>query len=397
MWERCRFWYHSIRVKVLQLIYVALSFGTVKLFSHHSLLTAFYSLYQLFITCGILFANIINFGTHSINHSAAWRIPMGVGFLWAIILGVGILFFPESPKFVYRLGRVDDARKTMTKLLGVSETHEKVAKELHEMKEKLDAEQLVGEQKWWEIFTAPCMVYRTLLGVALMAFQQLTGANFFFYYGTTLFAATGLDDSYVTQIILGTVNLVCTLPGLYFVEKFGRRQCLVLGGLWMCVCFVIFASVGHFADPTTPVAGSIMIVFACLFIAAFASTWGPMVWGVTAELFPARYRAIGMAISTASNWIFNFYIAFATPFITTSIDYAYGYVFAVCCAAAAGTVYCFVLESKGRTLEELDTMYMQGVKPWESSKWAGTTEMGLYPMGNSRLTGHSPEADTKPV
>lgn len=316
---------------------------------------------------------------------------MGISFLWALILGTGILFFPESPKFIYRLGRVDDARRTMTKLLGVSENHEKVAKELREMKEKLDAEQSGGEQKWSEVFAGPRMAYRTMLGVALMAFQQLTGANFFFYYGTTLFAATGLDNSYVTQIILGTVNLVCTLPGLYFVEKFGRRQCLVLGGAWMCICFLIFASVGHFADPTTPVAGSIMIVFACLFIAAFASTWGPMVWGVTAELYPARYRAVGMAISTSSNWIFNFYIAFATPFITTSIDYAYGYVFAACCAAAAGTVYLFVIESKGRTLEELDTMYVQRVKPWESTGWTATTEAGLFTLGNPMLVVHPPE------
>ena len=298
---------------------------------------------------------------------------MGIGFLWAIVLGFGILFFPETPKYVYRQGRVDEARRTMTKLLGVPENHIKVAKELGEMKAKLDAE-TVGEHSWWEIFTAPRMAYRTALGVVLQAFQQLTGANFFFYYGTTLFAATGLSNSYVTQIILGAVNVVCTFPGLYFVEKFGRRKCLILGGAWMCMCFLVFASVGHFSldqrDPTrTPTAGTVMIVFACLFIAAFASTWGPMVWSVTSELYPARYRATGMAIATASNWSWNFYIAFVTPFVTTKIDFAYGYVFAGCCAAASITVYFFVIEPQGRTLEELDTMYVLHVKPWESSTW----------------------------
>ena len=305
---------------------------------------------------------------------------MGIGFLWAIVLGFGILFFPETPKFVYRQGRVDEARRTMTKLLGVSENHIKVAKELGEMKAKLDAETM-GNQHWTEIFSAPRMLYRIVLGVVLQAFQQLTGANFFFYYGTTLFAATGLSNSFVTQIILGAVNVACTFPGLYFVEKFGRRKCLILGGAWMCMCFLVFASVGHFSldrqDPTrTPTAGTVMIVFACLFIAAFASTWGPMVWSVTSELYPARYRATGMAIATASNWSWNFYIAFVTPFVTSKIDFAYGYVFAGCCAAASVTVYFYVIEPQGRTLEELDTMYVLKVRPWESRRWVATEEEG---------------------
>ena len=214
------------------------------------------------------------------ENSGSWRIPMGIGFLWALILGGGILLFPESPKYAYRKGRVDEARRTMTKLLGVPDNHRKVAMELTEMKKKLDAEQ--GKHAWWQCFTSPRMLYRTLLGITLQAFQQLTGANFFFYYGTTVFKATGVNDSYVTQIILGTVNFACTFPGLVLVEKYGRRRCLIFGAAWMCMCFLVFASVGHFAldpqDPTrTPKAGAAMIVFACLFIAAFASTWGPMV------------------------------------------------------------------------------------------------------------------------
>lgn len=112
-----------------------------------------------------------------------------------------------------------------------------------------------------------------------------------------------------------------------------------------------------------------MIVFACLFIAAFASTWGPMVWTVTGEMFPYRHRATCMSLSTASNWIWNFLLAFFTPFITSAIDFRYGYVFAACCLAAAVTVYFFLLESSGRTLEEIDTMYLLHVPPTKSKKW----------------------------
>ena len=191
-------------------------------------------MYQLFITLGILFANIVNFGTERINNTASWRIPMGIGFLWALILGLGILSFPETPKHAFRKGRPEEAKRTMTKLLGVGHNHRKVALELQEMKEALDAEKAGGNRRWWEVFTGPRMAYRTLLGMSMQAFQQLTGANFFFYYGTVIFVATGLSNSFETQIILGTVNVACTFPGLYLVERLGRRICMIIGGAWMC-------------------------------------------------------------------------------------------------------------------------------------------------------------------
>ena len=198
------------------------------------MLTTWKSCYQLFITIGILFANIINYGTERIQNTASWRIPMGISFLWAVILGLGILLFPDTPRYAFRKGREIEAKQTMVRLLGVSENHYKVEKELLDMKEALDAEYAGGKPHWYEQFTGPRMGYRTLLGVGLQALQQLTGANFFFYYGTTIFVATGLSNSFETQIILGTVNVVCTFPGLWFVDRFGRRKCLMLGGAWMC-------------------------------------------------------------------------------------------------------------------------------------------------------------------
>jgi MFS transporter, SP family, sugar:H+ symporter len=202
----------------------------------------------------------------------------------------------------------------------------------------------------------------------------VTGANFFFYYGTSIFTATGLSNSYVTSMILGGVNFGMTFFGLYVVERFGRRKSLIVGALWMFVCFMVFASLGHFSldqkhPMSTPKSGTAMIVFACLFIAAFAMTWGPIVWAVVGELYPSRYRAVCMGLATASNWTFNFLLSFFTPFITADIDYAYGYVFAGCCFAGAVVVYYFLCESQGRSLEEIDTMYILKVVPWKSSSW----------------------------
>jgi len=161
------------------------------------------------------------------------------------------------------------------------------------------------------------------------------------------------------------------------------------------MCFLIYALVGHFAlndaDPaSTPTAGTVLIVFSCLFIVAFATTWGPLVWAIVAELYPARYRAQCMALATASNWLFNFLISLFTQLIVGKIHWLYGLVFSGCSLALFFVVYLFVIESKDRSLEgvsnkiymlqstitnhsiEIDTMYILHVNPITSAKWDGS-------------------------
>ncbi|PKY01318.1 general substrate transporter [Aspergillus campestris IBT 28561] len=332
--------------------------------------------YQLFVTLGIFVAYCINFGTESIENSASWRIPLGITFLWGLVLGIGIIFLPESPRYDYRHGRIDQAKDTMSKLYGVPSNHRAIQDELAEIKQQLEAESGAkgGWLGWLEMFQGPRMKYRICLGIVLQAFQQLTGANYFFYYGTVIFNGAGIENTFVTQMILGGVNFGTTFGGLYIIEHFGRRKSLITGGIWMFICFMVFASIGHFSldiknPPATPGAGKAMVVFACLFITGFATTWGPMVWAIVAELYPSRYRARAMALATASNWLWNFLIGFFTPFITGDIDFAYGYVFAGCLFFAVLVVYFCVIEGKGKTLEEMDMMYVMHVPPWKSSKW----------------------------
>ncbi|KAF2720792.1 hypothetical protein K431DRAFT_225673 [Polychaeton citri CBS 116435] len=331
--------------------------------------------YQLFITLGIFIAYCINYGTEKNNNASAWRIPMGVGFIFPVIMAVGIMFLRESPRWDYRKGNVAAARTTIAKSYHVPENHWEVNREMTEIQVKFDAENAGGgKHPWYEVFTGPRMAYRTTLGIVIQALQQLTGANFFFYYGTTIFAATGISNSYVTSMILGGINFGCTFVGIAVVQKVGRRKALMCGAAWMFMCFMVFSFVGHFSldkqNPmNSPGAGTVMIVFAALFIAAYAVTWGPIAWAVTSEIFPTRYRAKAVGLSTASNWIWNFLISFFTPYITNDIDYLYGLVFAGCSFAAIFFVYFFLCESKGRSLEEIDTMYLMHVKPWQSSKW----------------------------
>jgi len=339
---------------------------------------ALISTYQLMITFGIFLAAVFNYAAerHQKGKKASWQITMGLSFVFAAILGIGILFFPETPRYDYRKGKIDKAKQTMTHIYGVSDNHYSVHYELEEIRVKLEAESVKGSpwHEWYSMFFAPKMAYRIALGMGLQMLQQLTGANYFFYYGTVIFQGTGINNSFVTQMILNGINFGTTFYGLYIVEHYGRRKSLMAGSAWMFICFMIFASVGHFSldretPHNTPKSARAMIVFACFFIFGFATTWGPMIWTICGELYPSRYRAKGMALSTASNWFWNFLLAFFTPFITGDIDFRYGYVFAACNVLAGIGIYFLVIEGQGRTLEEIDTMYLMGVKPWESSKW----------------------------
>jgi MFS transporter, SP family, sugar:H+ symporter len=208
------------------------------------------STYQLFITFGLFLAACVNFGTyeHQRGNSGSWRIPLGLGFLWPLILAGGITFFPETPRFVYRRGRKEEAKETMMKVYGAPANHFAIHVELEEIEQKLRAEEqkrsVVGE--WIHMFSAPKMFYRVALGMGLQMFQQLTGANYFFYYGTVIFRATGINNSFVTQMILNGINFGSTFYGLYIVEHYGRRNSLIVGSIWMSAMFFIFASVGKF-------------------------------------------------------------------------------------------------------------------------------------------------------
>ncbi len=148
---------------------------------------ALISTYQLFITLGIFLAACFNFGTyeHQRESSASWRIVIGIGWAYTLILGIGILFFPETPRYAYRRGRTEEARETMIKVYGAPAHHYAVYTELEEIEAKLKTEQHTKGNLMHELFQmvrAPRMGYRLMLGMVLQAFQQLTGANYVCLY-----------------------------------------------------------------------------------------------------------------------------------------------------------------------------------------------------------------------
>ncbi|KAH9891441.1 general substrate transporter [Xylariomycetidae sp. FL2044] len=335
--------------------------------------------YQLMITFGILISNIINFGVRNIQGSdASWRIVIGLGILFSLPLGLGVLAVPESPRWLAARHDWEGARVALARLRGMRDDPQNplVEHDLQEMAANIEKENQAGVGTWVECFTGgssgvPKICYRTLLGFAIHFLQQWTGVNYFFYYGATIFQSAGIEDPLQTQLILGAVNVAMTFYGLYVVEKYGRRWPLFLGALWQTVWLLVFAVVGTVLPPAdNPASGIVMIVSACMFIASFAGTWGPMAWVVIGEIFPLRTRAKQASLATAGNWLGNFMISFLTPLATGGISYAYGFVFVGTNLAAAIIVWFFLYESVGLSLEHVNEMYSEPkLRPWASRKW----------------------------
>jgi len=335
--------------------------------------------YQLLITIGILVSNAINLGVRNFQDSdASWRIVIGLGIAFSLPLGIGILFSPESPRWLAGRSRWDEARTSLARLRGMKDdpNNPLVEGDYQEMYSIISEQNKVGQGGWMECFTGkpsgiPRLVYRTFLGVAVHFLQQWTGVNYFFYYGATIFSSAGVQDPIVTQLILGAVNVITTFPGLYIVERFGRRTPMLIGALWQAAWLCIFAAVGVALNPEeNRTSGIVMIVAACMFIASFAMTWGPMAWVVIGETFPLRTRARQASLATAGNWLGNFMIAFLTPFANSGISYSFGFVFTGTNLAAAALVYFFLFETKSLSLENVDAMYSDpDCNALKSSKW----------------------------
>lgn len=148
--------------------------------------------YQLFITLGIFLAACFTYGTyeHQRYNSGSWRIVLGLGWVWLIILGLGILGFNETPRYAYRKGRVEEAKQTLMRIYGAPAHHYSIHVQMEEIESKFLAETTIKNSSFTEfkqMIRAPRMGYRIALGMTLQMFQQLTGANYFFYYGTVSF------------------------------------------------------------------------------------------------------------------------------------------------------------------------------------------------------------------
>ncbi|KAH7214267.1 general substrate transporter [Fusarium oxysporum] len=339
--------------------------------------------YQWAITIGLLLAAVVNNATAKRDDSGSYRIPIALQLAWSLILFSGLLFLPETPRFLVKKSQMDKAAKALSRLRRLPADSPEVANELNEVVANHEFEMSLGQSSYLQCFKPP-MLKRQLTGMGVQALQQLTGINFIFYYGTKYFQNSGVSSGFVISMITSAINVASTVPGMYAIDKWGRRPMLLWGAIGMSISQLIVAVCGTLSTGQYD-NGEIFIknlggqraavAFVCIYISIFAATWGPLVWVVTGEIFPLKTRAKSLSITTATNWLLNWALAYSTPFM---VNYGDGnanlqskifFVWFGCCFLCIAFVWFFIYETKGLTLEQVDQLYEEVSVARKSVHW----------------------------
>lgn len=335
---------------------------------------AIVSCYQWAITIGLFLASVVNNGTKHRNDSGSYRIPIAIQILWALILGIGLFFLPESPRFYIIKDKFDDAKKSLSVLRGLPVDHPELIAEFDEIKANYDYERSVTQSGWLAVFsTKNKQLKRLVTGVGLQAFQQLTGVNFIFYYGTTFFQSSGISNEFLISLATNIVNVGSTIPGIFLIEIIGRRKLLLGGAVVMSISQFVIGITG--VATTSDSANKVLVAFSCIFISAFAASWGPACWAIVGEIFPLTTRGKSIAISASSNWLWNWAIAYATPYLVDSgpgnanLGLKVFFLWGGCNFLCFFFTYFMVYETKGLSLEQVDELYENVTNAWQSPKY----------------------------
>jgi len=337
--------------------------------------------YQLSITMGLLAAAVVNILTYKLESAAAYRIPIGLQLTWAVVLALGLLILPETPRYLIKRGRKDDAALSLSRLRRLDITHPALIEELAEIEANHQYEMSLGPDTYKDIiFGEPHLGRRTLTGCGLQMLQQLTGVNFIMYYGTTFFNGAGVQNPHTISLIMQIINVVSTFPGLFVVESWGRRRLLIVGAIGMAISQILIAAFATAMGQDNQTAQNrILIAFVAVYIFFFAASWGPVVWVVTSEIYPLKVRAKSMSVSTFSNWLLNFGIAYGTPFMvdttgvkedgrvrTADLGSRVFFVWGTFCLLSIAFVWYMVYETSKMSLEQIDEMYERVNHAWNS-------------------------------
>ena len=330
--------------------------------------------YQLSITVGLLSASVINYITANITTAAAYRIPLGLQIVPAVVLTAGLLVLPETPRFLVKHGKHEAAGLSLSRLRRLDMTHPALVDELQEIIANHQYELTLGSDTYKELIVGnPHLGRRTLTGCVIQMLQQLTGINFIMYYGTSFFDGAGVSDPHVKLIIINVINVFSTIPGLCVIESWGRRRLLMIGSIGMAVCQLSMASFATVVgDDLQQLSATILMVFCSINIFFFAATWGPVAWVVTSEIYPLKVRAKAMSVSTTSNWLLNFGIAYATPYMVgqgpTSASFGpkIFFIWGSFCLVSIVFVWAMVYETSKISLEQIDEMYERVNRAWHS-------------------------------
>ncbi|RGB27625.1 sugar transporter [Rhizophagus diaphanus] len=320
------------------------------------------SFQQWSITVGFAISFWINYATEKIDSSAQWRIPLWIQNVPALILAFGMPFLPFSPRWLVHSDRDEEAITVLAKLrAGGDRTAVAVQKEYTEIKDNVRFEREFAAKNYSELVKrGPENIRRrVLLGIFIQIFQQLNGINAIMFYAPQIYNNAGID---LSTGINGFVNILATIPAILWVDRWGRRPTLISGSMIMGASMLVIGSIlaingtkyfdsslgKNFIKLDNKASSLAVIIFIYIFVAGFAYSWGPTRWIYPAEIYPLRIRGKAMSITTAFNWLFNFVLGQIVPILLNSITW--GIIMAI-------SVHIFYPETKGNSLEEMDSIF----------------------------------------
>lgn len=328
---------------------------------------------QWAITWGIMIMFFICYGCSFMTGAGVFRVPWGLQMLPAVLLFLGLLMLPESPRWLARKDRWDQAKDVLTLVHARGDPNSTmVAKELAEIREVVDFERQNADVTYMELLK-PNMINRTHIGLFMQIWSQLTGMNVMMYYITYVFTMAGLgEDVLLPSAIQFIINVLLTVPALIWMDRWGRRPTLLVGAffmcLWMCVNAGLFAVYsrparpGEFDTPAESMAiagppAKAVIASTYLFVASYAPTWGPVSWTYPPELYPLRVRGKAVALATSGNWAFNFALAWFVPPTFEQQTWKTYVIFAVFLFAMFWHVFFLFPETANKPLEEVEAIF----------------------------------------
>ncbi|MCW8386615.1 sugar porter family MFS transporter [Fluoribacter dumoffii] len=309
------------------------------------------AIYQLAMTVGIVCSYSVNY-LFLENHD--WRAMFASSAFPALVLCIGILLMPESPRWLCSVGRRDAAANALKKL----RKNSSIEHELTAIEMTLANEPQKGS--WLLLFKSPLLPV-LLLGTMLFCLQQLSGINVVIYFAPEIFKNLGMNSitgQILATIGIGLVNLLVTIIAMLTVDKIGRRKLLLFGFTGMCVSLLAlcFFSVNQ-------VIWLPFLSVACLilYIISFAVSVGPIPHIAMAEIFPLHVRGAGMGFSAMSNWTFNTLVIFSFPLLEKMMGIEYTFVlYAAICILGLIYTYFYMPETKNISLEQIENYIVSG-------------------------------------
>ena len=311
------------------------------------------SMYQLMLTTGILVAYLSD---TALSYSGSWRWMLGVIAFPALILFVGVLFLPNSPRWLAAHGRFNEAQRVLARLRS---SDEQAKQELDEIRESLQV-----KQHGWSLFKSNSNFRRAVwLGILLQVMQQFTGMNVVMYYAPKIFSIAGFSNTHEQMwgtVIVGAVNMLSTLIAVGLVDRWGRKPMLVTSFLIMTVGMGVLGTLLH-VGVETPFRQYFAIAMLLMFIVGFAMAAGPVIWLLCSEIQPLKGRDFGITASTTTNWVANMVVG--ATFLTLLDTLGNAPTFWL--YAALNVVFILITiwlvpETRHVTLEHIERNLMQG-------------------------------------